>query len=159
MENGNTHARALEAFKALCSNLDSHHWKYKKNEDSLEIESGAQGDDLPMDIDIRVDEERELVMLLSHQPFVTPEDKRIDMAVAVSIVNNRIVDGCFDFDVRNGHMFFRMVSSFRDSILGDDLFTYMVGCSCQTIDAFNDKFLMLSKGMISVEQFIELITK
>ena len=159
MQNENKHEQALLAFKSLCDNLDAHHWKYKKDEDKLTIDSGVQGEDLPMDITIEVDEDRQIVLLLSHQPFVAPEDKRIDMAVAVSVVNNRLVDGCFDFDIRNGHMFFRMVSSFRDSILGDDLFSYMIACSCKTIDDFNDKFMMLSSGLISVEQFIELVNR
>ena len=156
MQNENKHERALLVFQTLCKNLDYHEWRYKKDEERLTIETGARGDDLPIEISIEVDEMRQLVLLLSHQPFVVPEDKRIDMAVAVSVVNNRLVDGCFDFDVKNGHMFFRMACSFRDSILGDDLFTYLVFCSSQTVDEFNDKFMMLSSGMISVEKFIEI---
>lgn len=156
MQNENKHERALLVFQTLCKNLDYHEWRYKKDEERLTIETGARGDDLPIEISIEVDEMRQLVLLLSHQPFVVPEDKRIDMAVAVSVVNNRLVDGCFDFDVKNGHMLFRMACSFRDSILGDDLFTYLVFCSCQTVDEFNDKFMMLSSGMISVEKFIEI---
>ena len=159
MESENKHELALFTFKALCNNLDSHHWKYEKDEEKLTIESVAQGEDLPMDITIKVDEERQLVLLFSHQPFVVPEDKRIDMAVAVSVVNNRLADGCFDFDVKNGHMFFRMVCSFQESILGDDLFSYLIFCSCQTIDEFNDKFMMLSTGLVSVEKFIEMVNQ
>ena len=158
MQNGNKHEQALQVFQTLCDNLEAHHWKYKKDEDELTIECGVQGEDLPMDITIEVDEGRQLVLLLSHQPFVAPEDKRIEMAVAVSVVNNRLVDGCFDYDIRNGHMFFRMVCTFRDSILGDDLFSYLIGCSCQTIDEFNDKFMMLSTGLIDVEKFIEIVS-
>ena len=159
MQNGNKHEHALLAFKSICDNLDAHHWKYKKNEDNLTIDSGAQGEDLPIDFTIKVNEDKQLVLLLSHQPFVTPGDRRIDMAVAASVVNNCLVDGCFDFDIRNGHMFFRMVSSFCDSILGDDLFSYMIACSCKTIDDFNDKFMMLATGMITVEQFIEIVNQ
>ncbi len=157
MQNENRHELALLTFKSLCDNLDDHHWKYSKDEEQLTIECGVQGDDLPMDLTIEVDEGRQLVLLLSHQPFVTPEDKRIDMAVAVSVVNNRLVDGCFDYDIRNGHMFFRMVCSFKDSVLGDDLFSYLIGCSCQTIDDYNDKFMMLSTGLIDVEKFMEIV--
>lgn len=146
--------RAKTVYEALCGNLDGHKWRYKKNEDELSIECGAQGDDLPMELTIQVDADRQLILLLSHLPFVISEDKRLDLAVAVSVANSRIVDGCFDYDVRTGHMFFRMTNSFIESEIGDDAFSYMMYCSCRTIDDFNDKFLMLAKNMMSLEQFI-----
>ena len=146
--------QAKKVYETLCSTLTSHDWHFEKNDDKFEIECGAQGEDLPMKITIQVDAERHLVMLLSHLPFVISEDKRLDLAVAVSIVNNKLVDGSFDYDVKSGHMFFRMTNSFLESELGEDAFTYMLFCSCQTIDEYNDKFLMIAKNMMSLEQFI-----
>lgn len=159
MDSGNKHERALQAFRALCANLDAHNWHYKKFEEDLTIDTGVNGEDLPISLLIQVDEDRELVILLSLQPFSVPENKRLDMAAAVSVVNNRLVDGSFDFDIKKGRLVFRMTSCYIDSILGDDLFTYMIGVSCKTVDDFNDKFMMLSSGMISIEKFIELINQ
>ena len=51
-------------------------------------------------------------------------------------------------------MFFRMTNSFMESKLGEEAFAYMLFCSCQVIDEYNDKFLMLAKGMVSIEQFL-----
>ena len=147
--------RAQKVYETMCSTLDSHEWNYKKNEEMLSIDCGAQGEDLPMEIIIRVDAERQLIMLLSLLPFVISEDKRLDMAIATSVANNGIVDGCFDFDVANGRMFFRMTSSFIESEIGSDLFTYMLMVSCHTIDEYNDRFLMLGKGMMSIEDFMK----
>ena len=141
-------------YGTLCSTLDSHEWHYKKDEEKLSIDCGAQGEDLPMEITIKVDAERQLIMLLSHLPFVISEDKRLDVAIAVSAVNNKLVDGSFDYDIADGHMFFRMTSSFIESEIGNELFTYMLMVSCHTIDEYNDKFLMLGKGMMSIEDFI-----
>lgn len=146
--------RAQKVYGTLCSTLDSHEWHYKKNEEKLSIDCGAQGEDLPMEITIKVDAERQLIMLLSHLPFVISEDKRLDVAIAVSAVNNKLVDGSFDYDIAAGHMFFRMTSSFIESDIGNELFTYMLMVSCHTIDEYNDKFLMLGKGMMSIEDFI-----
>jgi len=145
---------AKKVYETLCKNLESHDWHYQKEEEKLAIECGAQGDDLPMKITIQVDADRHLIMLLSHLPFVVSEEKRLDLAVAVSVVNNRLVDGSFDYDVKSGHMFFRMTNSFLESEIGDDAFSYMLFCSCQTIDEYNDKFLMIAKNMMSLEQFI-----
>lgn len=146
---------AKTTFDTLCKALEHHDWHFKKDEESLTIECGAQGDDLPMEITIVVDSERMLIILMSHLPFVTPEDKRLDTAVAVSAVNYALVDGSFDYDIKSGHMIFRMSNSFRESLIGEELFMYMILVSCHTIDEYNDKFLMLSKGVLSLEQFIE----
>ena len=146
--------RAQKVYGTLCSTLDSHEWHYKKDEEKLSIDCGAQGEDLPMEITIKVDAERQLIMLLSHLPFVISEDKRLDVAIAVSAVNDRLVDGSFDYNIADGHMFFRMTSSFIESEIGNELFTYMLMVSCHTIDEYNDKFLMLGKGMMSIEDVI-----
>lgn len=146
--------RAQKVYETLCATLDKHEWHYQKNEERLSIECGAQGEDLPMEITIRVDAERQLIMLLSHLPFIISEDKRLDVAIATSIANNGLVDGSFDFDITDGHMFFRMTSSFIESDIGSELFTYMLMVSCHTIDEYNDRFLMLGKGMMSIQDFI-----
>lgn len=146
--------RAKKVFETLCAALDKHKWHYTKNEENLSIDCSAQGEDLPMDINIRVDTDRQLIMLLSHLPFVISEDKRLEVAIATSVANNDMVDGSFDFDVTSGHMFFRLTSSFIESDIGTELITYMLMVSCSTIDAYNDKFLMISKGMMSIQDFI-----
>ncbi len=146
--------QAKQTFATLCRALDNENWRYKKLEDELTIECGARGDDLPMDITIKVDPKRMLILLLSHLPFVIQEDKRLDVAIAVSAVNNVLVDGCFDYDVSSGHMFFRMTNSFIESSISEEVCTYMLFCSCQMIDEYNDRFLMVSKGMVSMEQFL-----
>lgn len=146
--------QAQIVFQNLCKTLDEHDWHYKKNEDDLSIESGARGDDLPIDLNIKVDADRQVLMLLSRLPLVVPEDKRLDLAVAVTLVNNRLADGSFDYDVRSGRLYFRLTNSFLESELSGEVFMYMVICACHVVDDFNDKFLMLAKGMMSMEQFI-----
>ena len=146
---------AQRTFATLCQNLDEHDWHYEKDEENLEIECGARGEDLPMDIRIIVDADRQLIILLSVMPFVAPDTKRLDVAIATSIVNNKLVDGSFDYDVTSGHMIFRMTSSFIESEIDSEVFTYMLMVSCHTIDEYNDKFFMLGKGMLSINQFLE----
>ena len=151
--------QARVVFGTLCRALDKNDWKYKKDEDKLSIECGVQGDDLPMDITVRVDADRRLVLLISHMPFVVREDKRLDAAIAVSAVNDRLADGSFDYDIESGHMFFRMTNSYIESEVSDEVFSYMLACSCFTIDEYNDKYLMLAKGIISIEQFLAALAE
>ena len=151
--------RAHRVYKSLCETLDSLKMHYEKNEEDLSIDCGVQGEDIPMDLTIFVNTDLQIITLLSHLPFMIPEDKRVEMAIATSIVNNRLPDGSFDYDISKGLMFFRMTNSFLESDIGNELFSYMLMISCKIIDDFNDKFLMLSKGIMSVEDFTKLFKR
>lgn len=149
--------QAKAVFKALCAMLDEHDWHYDKFEEDLTIKSGAQGDDLPIDINIEVDRQRQLVSLMSYMPFTVPESRRTALAVAVSQANNSMVDGSFDYDYLSGRIVFRITSSYRESLIGKGLFAYMLSCACYTVDEYNDKFLVVAKNEMSVEEILDYI--
>ncbi len=146
--------QAKAIFSTICKLLDRNDWTYVKNEEKLIIECKYQGEDIPVDISLMVDEERSLVVLLSRMPLFVKEDKRVDMAIAVSAINNILVDGNFDYDITTGNTFFRMSHSFIDSVIGEEAFAYMLVGACRIVDDYNDKLLMLTKGMISTQQFL-----
>lgn len=147
--------KAKETFATLCSMLDNRGWHYEKNEEKLLIKSGVKGDDLPIDFIMTVDPQSEIVTFLSLLPFKADEAKRIDMALAVCVANYGLKDGSFDYKVEDGSIIFRLTSSYRGSTLSEDLFEYMLMLSATTVDEYNDKFFMISKGAMSIQQFIE----
>ena len=154
MADENMLIQAQTVFDTFCQVFDEKNWPYKKDEKELVITSGARGDDLPMDIMVEVEPKRQLVFVVSHIPFDIPEEKRLDFAIAVSFVNNKLSDGCFDYDIVSGHILFRMANSFIDSQLNKDVFEYMLYYTCVAVDSYNDKLMMLSKGHMSLEQFL-----
>ena len=136
--------------------LDAREWHYEKDEEKLVIHSGVKGDDFPVEFIIAVDAEREVVRFLSKLPFSIPEEKRVDCAIAVCVANNGIVNGNFDYDINDGSIIFRLTTSFKSgSVLSEDLFEYMILASAHTVDRYNDRFFMLGKGMIDIQQFIQ----
>ncbi len=147
--------QAQATFQTLCNMLDSINWNYEKDEEELKIRTHARGDDLPMDVRITVDPDRELVILLSPLPFSIGEEKRSEVAVAISCINLGIVNGSFDYNYLTGDVFFRITSSFMESLIGPEMFHYLMGVSFQTIDEYNDKILMVSKGNMSIPEIIQ----
>ena len=146
--------RAIRTYNTLCASLDRRGWVYDRDDSKLTVKSGASGDDLPMDLLFSVDTERQLVQMFSPISFTVNEDKRIDFAVAVTAINSGIVDGCFDYNITNGMLMFRITSSFIGSELSEDVFSYMLYCICSTVDEYNDKLLMLAKGELSFSDFL-----
>ena len=142
-------------FKSLVKMLDTRDWKYEKHEEKLLIKSGIKGDDLPVEFIVVVKPRNEVVQFISQLPFNMPEDKRVDGAIAICVANYGLVDGSFDYDINDGSIIFRLTSSYRSSDLGLDLFEYMIMVAASTVDSYNDKFFMLSKGAMTLQQFIK----
>lgn len=148
---------AKKVYESLCAMLNDRNWYYQKQEEKLSITCGAQGEDLPMYISMEVDAKRQLVLLRSQMPFAVAENRRAALAVAVSNANRSTVDGSFDYDYLSGKIIFRMTSSYRGCIVGKEMLDYMLGCSCATIDYYNDKFLAVAENDMSFDQILEFI--
>lgn len=140
----------------LCQALDNHDWNYDRHDEDLTITMGMRGDDLPIEMIIRVNAPAQVVSVFSVVPVTIPEDKRVDVAMAVCIANNNLVNGGFDLDLEKGRLVWRLCTTYRGSLLGSEAYQYMVIVSASTVDKYNDRFLMLAKGMIDLAKFVEL---
>ena len=147
--------RATDVYDSLCEMLETNNWKFERIPSANIVTFKTVGEDLPMDFIIKVDAEKQLVRLLSPISFEFPEDKRMEGAVVTSFANYNLADGSFDYDVKTGKTVFRMTTSFIDSLISSELLHFMVGCACYTLDEYNDKFFMVSKGMLSLDDFIK----
>ena len=148
---------AENVYNSICNMLNNINFRYDtgRREEDYVITCTVNGDDIPMKMLIIVRPEREIVSLLSPMPFMTPEDKRVEMAMAVSVANYGIIDGSFDYDLNDGEIRFRLTASYIESLLSEELFKYMLYVSANTVDRYNDRFMMLAKGNMTLEQFIE----
>lgn len=147
--------KAREVYHTLLKMLDSINWTYDRNDEKLLIKSGVRGDDLPVDFVMLVRPQNQVIQFISSLPFKISEDKRVEAAVAVCVANYNLVHGSFDYDIRDGEISFRLTSSYRDSKIGEEMLKYMVMVAASTTDSYNDKFFMLSKGALTVQEFIK----
>ncbi len=145
---------AKKVYNTLCNAIDNRSWKYSKDDEKLIVHFGVSGDDIAMNFIIVVDVERQLIRLLSPMPYKMSEEKRMEGAIATCVASFKMVDGSFDYDLSDGSIVFRMTASFRESLIGEELFQYMISCSCAMVDMFNDQFLAIDKGMLSISDFI-----
>ena len=156
MSDINKKAAAQKVFDTLCASLDARNWHYEKdvmNGNQL-VHFGVKGEDIPMSFIIVVDEERQVIRLLSRLPFTVEQDKRIDLAIATTAVTNTLANGGFDYDITSGSITFRLTASFIESTIGDGMLRYLVNVSTITVDRYNDKFLALSKGLTDITDFL-----
>ena len=147
--------RAQQVYQTICAALDARNWKYRKDPKELEVYFGVNGEDLPMEFAILADEERQLIRVLSPLPFKMSEDKRVEGAIAACAATFGFADGGFDYDIRTGRIVFRISACYRESVIGEDLIQYLISCACAMVDKYNDKFLALSKGIMTLQAFLE----
>lgn len=145
---------AKQVYQTLCEAIERREWNFGKDEEKLLVHFGVSGDDIPMQFILIVDAERQLIRLMSPLPFKMSESKRMEGAIATCAASFGMVDGSFDYDLSDGTIVFRMTASFRESLIGEGLFQYLISCSCAMVDKYNDQFLALDKGIMSITDFI-----
>lgn len=145
---------AKQVYQTLCEAIERREWNFGKDEEKLLVHFGVSGDDFPMKFILIVDAERQLIRLMSPMPFKMSESKRMEGAIATCAASFGMADGSFDYDLSDGTIVFRMTASFRESIIGEGLFQYMISCSCAMVDKYNDQFFALDKGIMSITDFI-----
>lgn len=145
---------ARKTYETLCSALTNAKVKFTRNDEALRVDYTYKGDDLLMPFIFVVDADRGFVRLISPLSPRVKEEKRLDIAVALSILNYRLAFGCFDLDMNDGELRFRMGNSFRDSALSEEVFQMMVQTGHAIVEKYNDKLYMLAADIISLEQFV-----
>ena len=145
---------AKQVYQTLCEALERREWNFGKDEENLLVHFGVNGDDIPMQFILIVDAERQLIRVMSPLPFKMSESKRMEGAIATCAASFRMVDGSFDYNLSDGTIVFRMTASFRESRIGEGLLQYMISCSCAMVDKYNDQFLAIDKGIISIADFL-----
>ncbi|MCM1364991.1 MAG: YbjN domain-containing protein [Faecalibacterium sp.] len=146
---------ARKVYNTLCETLDYLEWTGNRDDEKLTVSCKVSGEDLPIDLLIMIDDDRELIKLWSFMPFKMSEEKLMDGAIATCAASYGLAEGSFDYDISNGSIMFRIVSSFKDSNIGKGLLLHMIVCAMAMVDKYNDKFFALNKGMIGIDEFIK----
>ena len=147
--------RGREMYETVCKALDEINWTYDRDDERLTVTTGAKGDDLPISIIIRVLAEGETVSIVSPIGFNMSEKMRVEGAIAVTVANFGLIRGGFDYDITDGEIRFRITACYNDSTLSTEVIKLLVYITANTVDNYNDKFLMISKGMLSIQEFIK----
>ena len=147
--------KGTRVYQLLKKHLTDNSFHIEEHDEELVLMVTVHGDDLPQPTIIRVLDDKDIIQILSPIPGRIPEDKRVDAAIAIAVANQGMINGCFDLDMNDGEIDFRVAQSYAGIELSEELMQYLLGVAFITTDRYNDKFFMLGKGLMSLEQFIE----
>ena len=148
--------RANEVYNNIVNHLNSIGWSFDRHDEDLVITTGIKSEDLPINFLIVVNAKNEVVQFISKLPFNVAENKRVEAAIAVCVANYGLVDGSFDYDIGDGEIRYRLTCSYRGNSIGGDVIEYIIAAASQTVEEYNDRFLMISEGVITLEKFVEM---
>lgn len=148
---------AQAVYESICATYEAQGLKFDRHDEDFVITFSMRGEDIPMEFVMQVCVDAQIVRLYSRLPVSVGEDKTVEMALATVYANSKILNGAFDYDLQERTLSFNIFTAYHDSILGGEVFSYMLGVAAGTVDRVNDLFLMLGKGMITLEQFLERV--
>ena len=145
---------AQTTYATVCRVLDNIGWSYDKNEGNLSVETSVRGDDLTLNLYVRVDVVSQVVILESKLPFSVQKEHYQDVARAINYVNKRIVDGAFNFATKYGIVYFRATECFKESLISDEVFEDLIRDSLDEVDRYNDYLFYLGMGIKTLDDFV-----
>jgi len=145
---------ADDMYEKLCSVFKANDWHGNKNENERTIEFSFQEDELLVLISGKIDADKEYITFISPIPFVVEEEKKLEVAVAVTEVNSHLLRGNFYFNIDKGLLYFHLSSCYAGSNISEEAIKYLILCVEKTVSDFNRKFLLLSKGLITVDDIM-----
>ncbi len=155
----NYSADALWAFDIVCRAFDQKGWKYRADSEKLTLITSFKGDDLSIPMTVKVDDQHDILCVYSYLPLTFSSDKIPVGAYAAHLANWQMLNGTFDFDVKNGKMMFRIVQSYRGKALNEKIVCYMIEITANTVDNFNDKLVDLAEGKMNYSKYVSFIEK
>lgn len=150
---------ARSTYNTLCHTLDNMKWTYDPDPENMIIRTSARGEDLSIKLRFVVSADRGVMYVKSPMPFDIAENARELIGKAVNIANYSMLNGCFEYDYSDGYLAFRMVVPFENCIISEEVCHYMVSLTCNMVDRFNDKFLAVMKGVMTLDAFQEFANK
>ena len=148
--------KAHEVFAMLKAAMDHDDWKYEANDEECVLLSGCTGEDFPITFFFKVDPQRECLTFRS-SPFAKFDDEHfMDGALATCVANHGLVFGHFDYDASDNSVRYTMANSIVGTEFEEAFFIDMLQTAVRTVDNYNDRFIMLSKGMIDIKQFLKM---
>lgn len=144
--------RADAVYSCYCAYLDGKGLTYKRDDAERTILLKMTGDDFPITLLLRVEEENERTFVFGKLPFDLAREKRVDLIMATTYVNQVLAVGTYCVDGES--------VSYESNEIYAGLHGFspayaerVIGGALSAIDAFNDKLFAVNKGLMTVKEF------
>lgn len=149
-------AKARFTFDDLVEFFTADDVKFRSDEDKGIILAGF-GDKkhAPVYLMARVDQERQTMHLSFRLPFTAPEEKRGDIAEAVTRANYGLTIGGFEMDMRDGELNYKVSVPIDEAMLSHSQLRHCMVASLSTINRYMPAYFQIIFNGVPAEDAIE----
>ena len=155
----NTKKAAQRELACICAALDERGWEYDKDKENYALGFMSDGKDMRFSITVKLNPDLKIVSVFVTLPFLVPEDKEGQLAVALSLINGEIVHGSFELDKPAGRILFRISTSYLDSTLDKDVYFYLIAAAFGTADSAAATVKSMCESAATAEQVVSALTR
>lgn len=134
------------ALELICRYLEEDGFTCSLREDGAAVETSFRGRTGGFRLVVFIREEPGLVGVVVRVPEVAPEPKRPQVAEAIARANYGLTLGCFELDMSDGEIDFRVALPCHAAGLTREQFRAMMGSAMWTIDRYHRAFCRLIYG-------------
>lgn len=150
--------RARTMYGTICQTMDDMDWRYTKKEDdaNLYVTTASKGGNCDVIyVNIAVGIKNSSIYVYSPMTFKVPQERRDDVALAITRINWTMLNGCFDMNYADGYLSFKVADFFLDSILGSEVVKYMILVVCSMVDKHIKYILDVIDGRMTIAELEE----
>lgn len=112
--------------------------------EKMSVRCSVNGKDFEQNFYLQIEPSKMLISLYSPIPLVISDGKVPDIALGIALINNRLENGCFCLDTKENRLYFRLTTSFYESVISSSLFEYILSFSADMIDEYYPKLVQLA---------------
>ena len=147
--------RSHEVFNTIKSCFENQGWTYSLLDREFTLKTGFTNEGKHTDIIIRLDTEKSLIQIYSDLNFKVPNEKMLDVCIAISIVNPFVANGSFECNVLEGMVLFKVAQSYMGGCtVTEELIDYMIAISLVSIQDYSDSLSAIANGTLELEDFM-----
>ena len=146
-------------YKLLCKMLDDKGWKYDTDAEKYKISCDVEGENGTYSVRMYLDDERAVAITWVFIDLKVPSSMQETMSLAINAINSYVIHGVFDYGQEKGNLLYRCTSTFRESIVSEEWFEYLLDVACVTTDNHLSKLRRLVKGYLTLDELIEELEK
>ncbi|GHU68438.1 hypothetical protein AGMMS49983_21080 [Clostridia bacterium] len=150
----NKKKQAEKVYATLVNYFDGKGFSHTDEPEELVLRCTFKTDDLPADLRFKIIGELDLIHLLSTIPVQLSADRIEEGCLAACSASNDLFDGNFIVNSEDGSIVYKLSYYYTGSIIGEEMIDYMLDMGLAMIDRYNDRFLLLQKGLLSAAEFV-----
>ena len=128
--------KSIKVYQTLCSVLKRNDIIYECDENNLCVRCSISGKEKDFRMIFVIEPSKMLISLYVPIEIDSGLKNVSDLAFALCVINDTLSDGHFCFDRRNTGVYFKMTSSFYNSILSESIFEYMLSVAAEKTDEY-----------------------